>query len=169
MDFGVLCVWVRLMTSVAAWMVEVVNRSGRRSPSAIIRKGIEAVMSQHHGRRGVVSILLTEDLEMADLNERFRRIKEPTDVLTFPSEFPGVLGDIAISVPYAERQAKARGVSLSQEIGYLAIHGGLHLLGFDDETEEDRVAMVEQMNRAAVAAGLKPDREWASILHGDHE
>ena len=101
-------------------------------------------MSQHRGRRGVVSILLTEDVEMADLNNRFRGIKESTDVLTFPSDFPGVLGDIAVSVPYAERQARARGVSLSQEIGYLVIHGGLHLLGFGDETEEDRVVMVRQ-------------------------
>lgn len=157
------------MSTQEAWTTEVVNRSGRRAPLAIIQKGIYAVMAQHKGRRGVISILLTDDGEMSDLNDRFRGLREPTDVLTFPSNFPGVLGDIAISVPYADRQAKARGVSLNQEIGYLAIHGGLHLLGFNDETEEDRKVMVEQMNKAAIAAGLKPDHEWASLLHGDHE
>lgn len=105
---------------------------------------------------------------MKDLNHRFRNLSESTDVLTFPAENPMLLGDIAISVPYAQKQAELRRVSLQQEIGYLAIHGGLHLLGFDDETEDDRRVMVEQMNRAAIAAGLKPDHEWASLLHEAH-
>jgi len=112
-----------------------------------------------------VSILLTEDAEMQALNAQFRNLDESTDVLTFPADIPMLLGDIAISVPYADRQAKVRGVSLSQELAYLAIHGGLHLLGFDDESEDDRKVMIEQMNRAAVAAGLKPDYEWTSLLH----
>ena len=112
-------------------------------------------------------MLLADDSEVKDLNRQFRRIDEPTDVLTFPSDNPMLLGDIAISVPYAERQAKSRRVSLKQEIGFLAIHGGLHLLGFDDESEDDRKVMVEEMNRAAIAAGLKPDLEWSSILHGE--
>ena len=70
-------------------------------------------------------------------------------------------------MPYAERQAKKRRVSLSQELGFLAIHGALHLVGFDDETETDRAEMVRQMNLVAIDTGLKPDHEWASILHGD--
>lgn len=102
---------------------------------------------------------------MRGLNRSFRNLDESTDVLTFPAENPMLLGDIAISIPYAERQAKARKVSLQQEVGYLAIHGALHLLGFEDESEDDRRVMVEQMNRAAVAAGLQPDHDWASLLH----
>lgn len=106
---------------------------------------------------------------MRELNRKFRGVDESTDVLTFPAgDFPGApLGDIAIAVPYAERQAKARGVSLSQELGYLAIHGALHLVGFDDESEEERARMVGGMNRVAVASGLKPDLQWSSLLHGD--
>jgi len=126
-----------------------------------------AVFEQHQARSGEVSVLLADDSEVRDLNRQFRRMDEPTDVLTFPSDNPMLLGDIAISVPYAERQANSRGVSLKQEIGFLAIHGGLHLLGFDDDSEDDRKVMVEEMNRAAIAAGLKPDLEWSSILHGD--
>lgn len=101
------------------------------------------------------------------MNLRFRGLDEATDVLTFPGDgVPGApLGDIAIALPYAERQADARGVSVSQELGYLAIHGTLHLLGFDDAAEEDRVEMVREMNRVAVEAGLRPDENWASILH----
>ncbi len=149
--------------------ISIVNRSGRRAPTAIIRRAVESVCVQHRARSGEISILLTDDAEIQDLNNRFRQIDEPTDVLTFPADNPMLLGDIAISVPYAARQAEARKVSLQQEIGYLAIHGGLHLLGFDDETEDDRKVMVELMNRAAVAAGLKPDTEWSSILHGATE
>jgi probable rRNA maturation factor len=126
---------------------------------------VSTVLQQHNARSGEVSILLCEDDEMQELNRQYRNLDESTDVLTFPAENPLLLGDIAISVPYAERQAEARGVALNQEIGYLAIHGALHLLGFDDETEDDRRVMVEQMNRAAVAAGLKPDHTWASLLH----
>jgi len=106
---------------------------------------------------------------MRELNHRFRNLDESTDVLTFPAPGTDMLGDIAISIPYAERQAKQRGVSLKQEIGFLAIHGGLHLLGFDDESEDDRRTMVDEMNRAALAAGLKQDHEWASLLHGVSE
>lgn len=148
-------------------IISVVNRSGRRAPVSTIQRGLIAVFEQHQARNGEVSVLLADDSEVKDLNRQFRRIDEPTDVLTFPSDNPMLLGDIAISVPYAERQAKSRRVSLKQEIGFLAIHGGLHLLGFDDESEDDRKVMVEEMNRAAVAAGLKPDLEWSSILHGE--
>jgi len=112
-------------------------------------------------------VLICDDETIRDLNRRFRATDEATDVLTFPAgEFPGApLGDIAISLPYAERQAHARGVSVSQEIGFLAIHGALHLLGFDDQTPDDRTGMVREMNKAARLARLRPDEDWASILH----
>ena len=110
-------------------------------------------------------MLITEDEEIRSLNRLYRKVDEETDVLTFPADNPLLLGDIAISAPYAERQATARGVSLEQELAYLAIHGALHLAGFDDESDEDRLEMVAEMNRAAVAAGLPPDENWFSILH----
>ncbi len=121
-----------------------------------------------HGHEGAeVDVLLTTDERVAQLNREFRGVRGPTDVLTFPSDgFPGApLGDIAIAIPYAQRQALARGVDLAQELAFLAIHGALHLLGYDDETEPERAAMVDEMNRCAERAGLEPDREWASLLH----
>lgn len=148
--------------------ISIVNQSGRRAPRQLIHRALEAVFSQHPTRSGDVCVLLTDDAEIQDLNARFRNLDEPTDVLTFPAPEGEMLGDIAISIPYAERQARARNVSLQQEIGFLVIHGGLHLLGFDDETEDDRRVMVDEMNRAAAAAGLKQDHEWASLLHGDN-
>jgi probable rRNA maturation factor len=112
-------------------------------------------------------LLLTLDEEIQELNRRFRSVDSPTDVLTFPSGEQSFLGDVAISVPYASRQAAIRGVTLDQEMAFLAIHGALHLLGYDDETEPERAEMIDEMNRVAIAIGLPPDLEWASVLHGE--
>jgi probable rRNA maturation factor len=147
--------------------IVIVNESGRRAPRALIARAVSSALDLHDRRGAVVVVLLTTDEAVQALNRKFRKVDETTDVLTFPGgEFQGApLGDIAIAVSYAARQAKMRGVGTDQEIAYLAIHGALHLLGFDDETEKDRKAMVAQMNRAARAAGLKPDENWSSLLH----
>lgn len=96
-----------------------------------------------------------------------RGVDEATDVLTFPSdpEWPGMVGQIAISLDFAERGARVRRVTLSEETAFLALHGALHLAGWDDESEEERDAMVAEMNRIALLAGLKPDENWASQPH----
>lgn len=127
----------------------------------------------HHSAVGRVDLLLTDDDEIQTLNHRFRQIDAPTDVLTFPAYLGDLpespeepIGDIAISVPYAQRQATVRGVSLSNELAMLAIHGALHLVGFDDIEEQDRRMMQEEMNAMAIALGLEPDPEWSSVLHG---
>lgn len=141
-------------------------------PRTLIVRAVATTLDLHGKPDAVVDLLLTSDEEIQELNQKYRKVAEPTDVLSFPAgDFPNApLGDIAISVPYAERQAKTRGVSLSTELAFLAIHGTLHLLGFDDEEEETRREMQREMNRAAVAAGLKPEKEWASLLHGEiHE
>lgn len=116
-----------------------------------------------------VCVLLTDDERMRALNKQFRKVDETTDVLTFPAgDFPNVpLGDIAISVPCAKRQAQARSVALEVELTYLAIHGGLHLLGHDDVDEEDRKKMVAEMHRIGIAIGLPEDSDWSSFLHGE--
>jgi len=148
--------------------VTVLNESALDVRTDPIADAVFTALRQHGHPEGAVCVLLTDDRHVRDLNRRFRAVDEETDVLTFPAGFGsgfGPLGDIAISVPYAQRQADRRGVSLEQELGYLAIHGGLHLLGFDDECEVDRAEMVQEMNRAAIEAGLLPDEEWSSLLH----
>lgn len=147
--------------------VSVVDDSGRGLDPALIIRGVEAALDQQGAENQIVCVLLTTDEEIQALNAQHRGVNEPTDVLTFPAgEFPHApLGDIAVSVPYAERQAAARGVSLEEELAFLAIHGALHLCGVDDEDEDERVHMVAEMNRAAESAGLRPDHEWHSLLH----
>jgi probable rRNA maturation factor len=89
-----------------------------------------------------VSILFCGDRRMRTLNRRYRRKDRPTDVLSFPSN-DGLLGDIVISVPYAARQAKRRGESTAREIDRLLLHGFLHLLGYDHETDEGEMDALE--------------------------
>ncbi len=152
------------------YTIHLLKRVPIRLPRKLMLASIEHALESHKVPHGVVSVLFTSDEEIQDLNQRYRSIDESTDVLTFPaqtSEFPGEqeIGDIAISVPYAERQALARGWTTSTEICYLAIHGALHLAGLDDETDPERAAMMESMARIASQVGLPVEKEWASILH----
>lgn len=96
-----------------------------------------------------------------------RGINEATDVLTFPADpqWPGTLGQIAVSMDFASRGAAARGVTLTEETAFLALHGALHLAGWDDDSEEERLKMVAEMNRIARLVGLTPDTEWSSQPH----
>jgi len=88
-----------------------------------------------------LSILLTTDERMLELNTQYRQKTATTDVLSFRQEedggpgFGNLLGDIVISVPTAQRQAEENRLTLDEEVGSLAIHGLLHLLGHDHETE----------------------------------
>lgn len=118
-----------------------------------------------------VHIQLTSDDEIQRLNRGFRGVNASTDVLTFPSGqgAPFPLGDIAISVPYAFRQAEARGVSLHDEVIALMVHGVLHLVGLDDETEEDRSEMQRRMNELGDVIGTPIDASWTSVLHQEEE
>ncbi len=80
----------------------------------------------------------------------------PTDVLSFPSGERGSLGDIVIDVPYAARQARARGHSASREMKILLAHGLLHLLGYDHETDDGKMFRLQR--RLILAAfGDGPD------------
>jgi len=88
-----------------------------------------------------IAILATDDEAMRALNNQYRNKDRTTDVLSFPSqagpahEGPRHLGDIVISQPQAARQAAEIGHALSCELRFLCLHGLLHLLGYDHETD----------------------------------
>jgi probable rRNA maturation factor len=90
-----------------------------------------------------LSLLLTDDARIRDLNREYRGKDEATDVLSFPQDDPEllILGDVAISIETAVRQAGTAGWSLESELSLLAVHGILHLMGLDDETESGAIAM----------------------------
>ena len=109
--------------------------------------------------RGTVSVAVISDAAMARLNGAFRDTPRPTDVLSFPAEpstrhgkAPRHLGDLAIARGVAARQARQHGHSLAIELRILALHGLLHLLGYDHEADRGQMARMEQ--RLARRAGL---------------
>lgn len=111
-----------------------------------------------------ISIQLVSDEQIHELNREFRKLDAPTDVLTFPSpEFAEEEGDVAIAFETAQAQAEARGISFEQEIALLALHGALHLAGFDDESEQERASMVAEMKVVADALGIPMEANWSSL------
>jgi probable rRNA maturation factor len=102
---------------------------------------------------GLITVLLTTDAALRNLNRRFRGKNKPTDVLSFPADaaMPGpekIAGDLAISVPTALRQAIEQGHPLSTEIKVLILHGLLHLAGYDHEADSGQMARRERLLRA---------------------
>lgn len=115
---------------------------------AAIRLAAAAALAQQSISPPVaLTILLTDDEKLHQLNRDYRAVDSPTDVLSFPmdGELPGMhvpyLGDIAISVPYAARQAQTEGHALLAELQLLTVHGVLHLLGYDHIEPEDKAEM----------------------------
>ncbi|HJU41211.1 MAG TPA: rRNA maturation RNase YbeY [Vicinamibacterales bacterium] len=102
--------------------------------------------------RGDLCVALVSDRRMRALNRQFRGKDYATDVLSFPSDERGFLGDIVIAEGVAKRQAKEHGHSLKIEVQTLALHGLLHLLGYDHETDDGRMARAEA--RLRKQAGL---------------
>jgi probable rRNA maturation factor len=106
--------------------------------------------------RGEVSVLLTNDDAIRDLNRRFRRKNKATDVLSFPAADPetGISGDLAISLETAARQAEAFGHTLREEVKILLLHGILHLAGYDHEIDDGRMGRREVVLRRRFALPL---------------
>ena len=97
-----------------------------------------------------LSVLFTTDEEIQRLNFEFRRLNEPTNVLSFPMLGVGpvdAIGDIAVSIPTAVREAREYEITESERLCRLLIHGLLHLLGYDHEVskeEEDKMFAKEE-------------------------
>lgn len=91
-----------------------------------------------------MSIIFVSLEQIQELNKNYRQIDKVTDVLSFPNDDPDdkTLGDIFISMDKAKEQAISYGHSFEREVGFLAVHGYLHLLGYDHHTKEDEEKMV---------------------------
>lgn len=112
-----------------------------------------------------VSVTLTDDETIRELNQKYRGVGRPTDVLSFAlreSEEPEVsenpatetLGDIVISIPRAMEQATEYGHSLRREVAFLTVHGMLHLLGYDHMTDAEREEMETEQRVVMEALGI---------------
>ena len=122
----------------------------------LVRRAALAVLA-HEGvtGQGELSVVITDDDEVHDLNRRFRGVDAPTDVLAFGEageegrdtafvtapDAPIMLGDVVIACPRAQEQAVEAGHPLAAEIQLLVVHGVLHLLGYDHAQPEEKTVM----------------------------
>ena len=130
-------------------MIEILNQQRRYDVDTNrLQRLLEKLIHTYRIPDPEVTLAIVNDKPMTDLNRRFMDKDAPTDVLSFPIRDTGpdgkyYLGDIIISVPYAARQSRSRGHALQQELEFLAIHGLLHLQGFEHskglEEEEDKI------------------------------
>jgi probable rRNA maturation factor len=97
--------------------------------------------------RGAMTVAIVSDARVRALNSQFRKKNSYTDVLSFPADEPGYLGDVVISSGVAARQARAAGHPVSTEVRVLALHGLLHLLGYDHERDDGQMARLERRLR----------------------
>ena len=152
--------------------------SGSRTPAA---RGLAGWLERTapRGARGEVTVAIVTDATIRELNRRYRRVDKPTDVLSFPAAGPAgrrrtrgrqrwtavqnlggehglSLGEIVIGRGLAARQAAEFGHSLGTELRILALHGLLHLLGYDHEMDKGRMAKLESRlrRRAGLPLGL---------------
>ncbi|MHC0035871.1 rRNA maturation RNase YbeY [Pseudoneobacillus sp. C159] len=115
-----------------------------------------------------ISITFVTNEKIQEINRDYRQKDHPTDVISFAMEElgegeiefefedqPRILGDIIISIPKAKEQADEYGHSFMRELGFLAVHGFLHLLGFDHETEEEEKVMFSLQREILEDYGLK--------------
>ena len=116
--------------------------------------------------RGSVTIAIVADARVRALNSQYRKTDAATDVLSFPASASrlrrgkpderGLLGDVIIAAGVARRQARAAGHPLPTELRVLALHGLLHLLGYDHERDDGRMARLERRlrRRGGLVEGL---------------
>jgi len=117
----------------------------------LLSRAVGAVLKeQGFGEEAEVSLVFVDDAYIQGLNNQYRGVDSPTDVLSFAmlegENVPGeeeeiILGDVVISLETAGRQAREFGHSFHREVAYLTVHGVLHLLGYDHQEEEERRRM----------------------------
>ena len=127
---------------------------------AIIHRAIEAAASMVDADTGdaELAIMLTDDAGIRTLNQNWRGIDKPTNVLSFPAgaHGSGHLGDIALAFGVCDEEARAQGKPLANHLRHLVIHGVLHLLGYDHQ-RDDEAARMESIERDLLASMNIPD------------
>lgn len=125
--------------------IPIARQSGRLAINPLrVRDAITRTLRRHGTTRARISVALVDDRRIAEVNEQYLGHQGPTDVLSFDLSGPeseGIDGELVISVETASREAAARGHEPDAEALLYAIHGTLHLIGLDDDTDENAAGM----------------------------
>lgn len=138
--------------NVAKLVVRIENENWRDDAAALrlLRRAGKLAMASVGADKTEVTILLSDDARLKGLNDVFRGKQKPTNVLSFSSDEPGYMGDIAIAYGVVVREARAQRKAFSAHAAHLAVHGVLHLAGYDHDIEKDATKM-ENMEREILA------------------
>lgn len=149
----------------------VLNLGPKRLVSKPLREAVAQTILLHAPKDSQVTVMLCGLDEMQRLNQEHRSVDRATDVLSFPAPAFAApeLGDIAVSLDHAQRQADRRKVRLIDEAAMLAVHGTLHLVGFDDGTDHERAVMLREMNKVMALVGLPTEEAWESLPYEETE
>ncbi len=119
----------------------IVNRTGAwELPGELLERGLKTVLEQEGVGAGELSVTFLDDSRMREMNREYFGRAHPTDVISFALQDPGepVLGDVYVGYDQALRQAEELSLPLEEELLRLAIHGTLHVLGYDHPEGEGR-------------------------------
>ena len=154
------------MTGDNSPVIDIAVEAGAWNPQddeAVVCRAIEAAagLSSHNVAGAELSVMLTDDESIRAINAQWRQKDAPTNVLSFPAppSMPGaprLLGDIVIAHETTAREAEAEGKPFADHLGHLAVHGFLHLLGYDHESDTDAEVM-ERLEREILAKLGVPD------------
>lgn len=127
---------------------------------SLLKRAAEVALS-HQAGHGNLTIVLTDDAQLQELNRDYLGVDAPTDVLSFPASETdpdagaAYLGDILLSVPRAEAQARSAGHPAADEAQLLVVHGVLHLLGHDHGTKREKAKMWKAQAAILLNLGLE--------------
>jgi len=121
-----------------------------------IKDLMKSIFKNVKEKKNMQVIFVTQDA-IHELNKTYRQMDKPTDVLSFINDDveDNSLGDVFISIEQAKKQAVDYGHSFEREIGFLAVHGYLHLKGFDHHTEAEEKLMVLEQEKILKTASLE--------------
>lgn len=140
-------------------VVETASWSEHAGAEEAVRRAIEAA-SMFESRTGGIAVLLTDDATIRAMNAQWRGIDKPTNVLSFPATDSTLdtacthLGDIAIACETVTREAAAENNTFPDHLAHLSIHGYLHLIGFDHETDREAERMEHLETRILASLGI---------------
>lgn len=144
-----------------AFEIDVQNEAGYPVDVESLVRAAETVLSEHDiDADSAMSVVITDNASVAALNLQFRGVDSPTDVLSFPMDAPPMpgeppyLGDLVIAYPYSAAQAEREAYAIRDGLMLEVVHGTLHLLGYDHDTDENRAAMWAAQDRALIALSV---------------
>ena len=123
----------------------------------------QAARFEDNALAGSAAILFTDDARVQRLNKQFRNVDRATNVLSFPvdSQEDGFMGDIALAFETCQREAEQSGIRMEHHVAHLIVHGLLHLVGYDHETDEDAQRMEALEVKILAAMGVSDPYEAA--------